>query len=127
VWLSVDTEWGCVATGSEVRAREVARSESSFRDSNERFRRIALSYRFEPEDHVPFVCECCDPGCFECVMLGLAEYDRMRAHPSWFLLVAGHEEAEAIHERIVEAEHGYAIVEKTGIAGAEAALLHQHR
>lgn len=116
-----------VATGGVARAREVARSESSFRDSNERFRRIALSYRFEPEDHLPFVCECADPGCFECVMLGLGEYDRMRVHPSWFLLVAGHEEAEATHERIVEAENGYAIVEKTGTAGVEAALLHQRR
>ena len=118
---------GSVATGGEARAREVARSESSFRDSNERFRRIALTYRFGPEDRLPFICECADPGCFECVMLSLAEYDRLRAHPSWFLLAAGHEEAEATHERIVEAESGYAIVEKTGIAGAEAALLHQHR
>lgn len=116
-----------VTTGAEVRAREAARSESLFRDSNERFRRIALTYRFEQEDHLPFVCECADPGCFEYVMLGLGDYDRMRAHPSWFLLVAGHEEAEATHERIVEAENGYAIVEKTGTAGAEAALLHRHR
>ena len=51
----------------------------------------------------------------------------MRAHPSWFLLVAGPEDAEATHERIMEAENGYAIVEKTGVAGAGAALLHHHR
>jgi hypothetical protein len=113
--------------GGEPRALEVARSESGFRDSNERFRKIALTYRFEPEDHLPFTCECSDPGCLECVMLSLGEYDRIRAHPSRFLLVAGHEEAEATHERIIEAENGYAIVEKTGTAGAEAALLHQHR
>jgi hypothetical protein len=116
-----------MAIGGEARALEVARSESGFRDSNERFRKIALTYRFEPEDHLPFICECSDPGCFECVMLGMGEYDRMRAHPSWFLLVAGHEEAEATHERIIEAESGYAIVEKTGTAGAEAVLLHHPR
>jgi hypothetical protein len=37
--------------------------------------------------------------------------------------VAGHEDAEAAHERIIEAEKGYAIVEKFGDAGTEAARL----
>lgn len=56
-------------------------------------------------------------------MLNLEEYDRIRSHGSWFLLVAGHEDAEATHERIIEAESGYAIVEMTGVAGGEAARL----
>jgi hypothetical protein len=74
---------------------------------------------------VPFLCECADPGCFEAVMLSLEEYEQVRAHPSRFVLVAGHEDVEAAHERIVEAEEGYAIVEKVGAAGAEAARLHE--
>jgi hypothetical protein len=41
------------------------------------------------------------------------------------VLVAGHEDDEAAHERIIEAEKGYAIVEKLGDAGAEAARLHE--
>jgi hypothetical protein len=36
--------------------------------------------------------------------------------------VAGHEE-DTTHERIIEAENGYAIVEKVGAAGLEAARL----
>jgi hypothetical protein len=55
-------------------------------------------------------------------MLSVEDYERLREEPCWFLLVAGHEEAET-HERIVEAENGYAIVEKVGAAGLEAARL----
>jgi hypothetical protein len=54
-------------------------------------------------------------------MLSIAEYEQVREHPSRFLLVAGHEDPEAAHERIVEAENGYAIVEKVGQAQLEAA------
>jgi hypothetical protein len=56
-------------------------------------------------------------------MLSLDEYEGLRTHPGRFLLVAGHEDAEATYERIVEAENGYAIVEKLGVAGREAARL----
>jgi hypothetical protein len=57
-------------------------------------------------------------------MLSIEEYEHIREHPTWFLLVAGHEDEEATHERIVSAEQGYAVVEKIGDAGAEAARLH---
>jgi len=70
-----------------------------------------------------FVCECADPNCYEVVLLSIEEYERVRAHPTWFVLVAGHEDEETHHERIVEAENGYAIVEKLGAAGAAAMRL----
>ena len=98
-------------------------NQARFRHSNERLRRTAAHIRFEPSDRVPFACECADRDCFEVVMLCLEEYDRLRTHPSWFLFVAGHEDDESTHERIVEAEQGYAIVEEIG-AGTEAARLH---
>lgn len=47
-------------------------------------------------------------------MLRLDEYERIRAQPTWFLLAAGHEDDESPRERVIEAENGYAIVEKTG-------------
>lgn len=99
-------------------------NESAFRAANERMRRSAASHRFEPDQGVPFLCECADPNCYEIVMLSLEEYARVRMHSSRFLLVAGHEDPESAHERIVEAENGYAIVEKVGTAGEEAARLH---
>jgi hypothetical protein len=39
--------------------------------------------------------------------------------------LAGHEDEEATHERSVATEHGYAVVEKIGAAGEEAARLHE--
>jgi hypothetical protein len=116
-----------MSADDEARAHKLAANQSRFRRSNERLERAAYSHRFERTDRLPFLCECADPGCFEAVMLSIEEYERVRAHPSWFVLVAGHEDADADaeHERIVEAERGYAIVEKLGVAGVEAARLYE--
>ena len=107
----------------ESRARKLAVNQSAFRSANERMRLAAASYRFEPSQGVPFLCECADPSCYEIVMLSLDDYEDVRAHPNRFLLVAGHEDAEVTLERIVEAENGYAIIEKLGTACEEAARL----
>jgi hypothetical protein len=112
-----------MTTEEETRARKLAVNQSAFRNANERMELAAASHRFEPGQGVPFLCECADVNCYEIVMLSLEDYRRVRADPSRFLLVAGHEEAEAEHERIVEAENGYAIVEKVGTAGEEAVRL----
>jgi hypothetical protein len=109
------------------RAIKLAINESAFRTANDQLRGAALSHHFLPEQRVPFICECSDPDCRETVMLSIADYERVRDHPTWFLLVAGHEDAEADHERIIEAEHGYALVEKIGTAGREATRLHARR
>jgi hypothetical protein len=114
-----------MATNEEARAHKLAANQSRLRRSNERLQRAAYAHRFRAADRVPFLCECADPGCFEAVMLSMEEYERVRKHPSRFVLVAGHEDDEAAHERIIEAEKGYAIVEKLGDAGAEAARLHE--
>jgi hypothetical protein len=107
----------------EARALRLATNESVCRRSNERLSRAAASYRFDPAARVPFICECADPGCRETVLLSAERYERVRAYPDRFFLVAGHEDAELQHERIVQAEDGYAIVEKVGAAGAEALRL----
>ena len=110
-------------TADAERARKLAANQSRFRTANERMERSAISYRFEPDQGVPFLCECGDLSCYEIVMLSMEDYEQVRAHPSRFLLVAGHEDEEAKHERILEAQQGYAIVEKVGTAGEEAARL----
>jgi len=97
-------------------------NESAARTANERFVARATSERVQSKQRVPLVCECADPGCRELVMLGIDDYHRIRSHPARFLLAAGHED-EVAHERVIEAENGYAIVEKHGTAGREAARL----
>jgi hypothetical protein len=105
------------------RARKLAANQSTFRSANERMQRLAQSHRFDATQRVPFICECADPSCRETVMLSLADYEAVRAHANRFFLVAGHEDAEAAHELILEAEQGYAVVEKVGTAGVEAERL----
>jgi hypothetical protein len=100
-----------VLTDDEGRARKFAMNQSTFRAANERLRRAAASHGFRQTDRVPFIC-------------ALSDYEHIRAHPTWFLLVAGHEEEDAGLERVIDAEHGYAVVEKVGTAGKEAARLH---
>lgn len=107
----------------EARAFKLAMNQSTFRSANERLRRAADSHRFRREDRVPFICECGDENCREIVMLTIEDYEHIRSHPTWFLLVAGHEDEDAAQERIVDAERGYAVVEKVGTAGEEAARL----
>ena len=111
------------SAGGEARARKLALNESTFRSANERIERAAQSHHFDADQGVPFICECADPGCYETVMLSLADYEAVRVHPDRFFLVAGHEDAEETREHILEAEHGYAVVEKTGEAGAVAERL----
>jgi hypothetical protein len=105
------------------RALKLAMNESAARTSNEQLSRMAVSHRFGSDQRVPFVCECADANCHEIVMLSLDDYELVRVHSNRFLLVAGHEDAEVMHERIVEAENGYAVVEKIGVAGREATRL----
>jgi hypothetical protein len=114
-------------SGDEARARKLALNQSTFRAANERIERAAQSHHFEASQRVPFLCECADPGCYETVMLSLADYEAVRTHPDRFFLVAGHEDAEETREHILEAEQGYAIVEKIGIAGVEAERLDPRR
>ena len=112
-----------MAEDEDARALDSAINGSRFRSLNQRLWRAAVSYHFEAAARAPFTCECEDPDCREAVMLRLDEYERIRAQPTWFLLAAGHEDDESPHERVIEAENGYAIVEKTGAAGVEATRL----
>jgi hypothetical protein len=37
------------------------------------------------------VCECMSDRCDELISLSLEEYERIRAQPAWFFVLAGHE------------------------------------
>lgn len=106
-----------VATEGEARAVKLAANESAFRRSDERSRRAADSHRFGRTDRAPFVCECADESCREIVMLTIEEYEHVRAHPTWFLLVAGHEEPDAGLERIIDGRAGLRRRREAGYCG----------
>jgi len=66
------------------------------------------------EGATPFLCECGDPRCTELIRLSLGQYEHVRTHANWFLVATGHDAEKA---RTVEGHDGYAIIEKSGIAG----------
>ena len=92
-------------TDREVR---IARTESLFRDVNER---IAESAERFDADSTEFVCECSDQACTERVEATLDEYHEVRATGTRFLLRLGHEDTRV--ERVVERRgRRHAVVEK---------------
>jgi len=57
-----------------------------------------------------FVCECSDIECVMVIVLPIGEYEEVRAHPTRFLVLDGHEDKSI--ERVVETRPDYLIVEK---------------
>jgi hypothetical protein len=86
----------------------IARTESLFRDVNERI--AETSERFGAEDAV-FVCECADAGCDERLPAQLDEYQQVRADGVRFLVAPGHEESE--YERVLHRNREFQVVAKT--------------
>ncbi|MGH2922119.1 MAG: hypothetical protein ACRDKU_08655 [Gaiellaceae bacterium] len=86
----------------------IARTESLFRDVNERIAETAQ--RFGSDDAV-FVCECADPGCGERIPAPLDEYEQVRADGVRFLVAPGHE--EPAYEQVLERRGYHQVVSKT--------------
>ena len=73
------------------------------RHVNERVSRVAQTFQVfdEPYD---FLCECGVTGCRTPVAATIAEYDRVRSHPSTWLVAPGHED-ELLEEVVYRTEH----------------------
>jgi hypothetical protein len=93
-----------------VRER-IVKNNYTFREANEQIRAKAHEYDLSAE-RVPFLCECPVPSCTQILLLTLAEYARVREHPSRFFTAPGHEEADAPVGRVVSRGDNYVIVEK---------------
>ena len=93
-------------------ARRVGLNESTFRAINEQIEE--LGERFDAST-TEFVCECADAACTARVPVPLDAYEKIRADPGRFLVVAGHQRADA--ERVVEDHGDYLVVQKFGEAG----------
>jgi hypothetical protein len=100
----------------------IAKTESLFRDVNERIAETAERFG---ANEAELVCECGDPECGERIAAPLAEYEETRAHGSHFLVSPGHEHKE--YERVVETRPGFRIVAKLRGVGAVARRLNPRR
>jgi hypothetical protein len=97
--------------------RRIARSESLFRDVNER---IAETARHLGADHAEFVCECADTSCSEHIQARLEEYEEVRSDPTRFLVAPGHEEPD--YESVEEREPNHRVVAKDKDSRVEQAV-----
>ncbi len=88
-------------------AEKIARTESVFREVNERI--AELAQRLDSSD-TTFLCECADPACAERIEVTLDEYEHARERGTTFLLAPGHEDPRV--EAVVELVDGHEIVEK---------------
>jgi hypothetical protein len=90
------------------RSRErIAKTESLFRNVNEGIREA--SGRLESEVG-EFICECGDPTCTEHIRVPLEEYERVREHPTRFVVRPGHVKGPI--EGVVERGRHYSVIEK---------------
>ena len=100
----------------------IAKTESAFRDANER---IAGSAEQIGLQEATLVCECADPECGHPIEAPLEDYEEVRSDGARFLIAPQHEEFG--HERVVETRPGYRIVKKLKAVGSAARRLNPRR
>lgn len=101
---------------------QIAKTESRFRDVNER---IADTAERIGANEAELVCECADPECGQRIAAPLDAYEETRADGSHFLVAPGHEHRE--HERVLRTRPGFRVIAKLGGVGALAQRLNPRR
>ncbi len=92
------------------REKRLARNEALYREVNERVAEVAERFvEVGTQTPVGFICECGAVDCTEPITTTLAEYEAIRAEPTRFAVVPGHELPEI--ESVVERYPGYFVVE----------------
>ena len=93
----------------EERARRIGENEALFRVVNERSEHLNRAFAVLTET-MDVVCECGDIDCAERLVLTVSDYERVRADPTHFAVVPGHELPDV--ERVVERGDGFVVVRK---------------
>jgi hypothetical protein len=96
----------------DTRAARVGKNEAVFREVNERINDVTR------EDPAEYLCECGNATCTETIQMTVADYERVRADPTHFAVLPGHEIPDV--EDVVARNEGFLVVRKK--AGAAAAL-----
>jgi hypothetical protein len=93
-----------------------ARTQSLFRDVNERVREINATFA----EYVPlgdWICECAENGCAERIALTTEEYEQVRADATTFAIAPGQAHVFEEIEEVVRRTDRYWVVQKSGKAG----------
>jgi hypothetical protein len=93
----------------DERARKIGENEALYRTVNERIEGLNKAFGTVTET-MTVVCECGDASCAAQIALDVSEYERVRADPTMFIIVPGHEIPDV--EDAVETHETYAVVRK---------------
>ena len=100
----------------EERAARGARSQSLFREVNERVKEINEAFS-EVIPLADWICECAADECSQRIALSHAEYEEVRAVPTRFAVAPSDAHVVPEIEDIVARQKRYWVVEKRGEAG----------
>ena len=103
-----------------------ARTQSLFRDVNERVEEINHAF----SEVIPlgdWICECANSECADRIMLTHKEYEAIRAHPRRFAVAASPEHIFEEIEDVIGRHERYWVVEKRGLAGELATKVNPRR
>jgi hypothetical protein len=102
----------------DERARRIGHNEALFREINERIEDMNAAFG-AVTDSMSVVCECGDAACTEQVEIDMALYEHVRADPTHFIIVPGHEITNV--EEVVEEHPTFSVVRKRPGGAAELA------
>jgi hypothetical protein len=94
----------------DERATRLAENEARFRAINDRVERDLEHLVDDPDELLPFVCECARRTCNATIELSLSEYERVREQSTRFAVAPGHEIPDI--EDIVERGERYFVIVK---------------
>src|SRR5919197_6589198 len=97
------------------REEQRARNEALFRRLNERLKEIddrldMAAVGAPASEYEEFFCECGDLECMARLPMTREEYEGVRAHSTWFVVLPGHEQNDI--ERVIASHEGFSVVQK---------------
>jgi hypothetical protein len=95
----------------DERERRIGLNEALFREVNERIEGLNRAFG-ELTERMSVVCECGDSQCHERINVPIPEYEQVRADPTAFMVVPGHEIPDV--ETVVDDRGVYVVLRKQG-------------
>jgi hypothetical protein len=102
----------------DERERRIGLNEAVFRQVNEQLEDVNRAFG-SVTNTIEIICECGDLDCAERILMSVQEYEQLRADPTRFAIVPGHE-TDGV-EQVVERRGDYDVVRKHAGAPAELA------
>jgi hypothetical protein len=94
-----------------------ARNQALFREQNERIEGSNAAHSWVNPPFADWMCECAVETCSVAVRMTVAEYEKVRAEPTHFLVAPSSEHVVPDVECVVFEHERYWVVEKVGHAG----------